>query len=328
MPDLTRREFITLLGGAAAAWPLAARAQQPALPIIGFISGDLSGLDDRLNAFRTGLSEIGYVDGRNAAIEYRLAEGQSERLPALMGDLIRVPATIIAAGGLPAVLAAKAATATLPIAFYVGADPIEMGIVASLNRPSGNLTGVTGLSVELVPKRLELLHEMVPTATIAALLVNPTNPNAARQTRELHAAALTLGLKLHVLHASNERDFEAVFASIAGLQAGALVIGADGLFIRHGKELGALTVRHLVPVIFQDRAFVAAGGLASYGASITDAYRLVGVYTGRMLKGEKPGDLPVQAPTKYELTINLKTAKALGLEVPPSLLARADEVIE
>jgi putative ABC transport system substrate-binding protein len=188
MSDMRRREFISLLGGAAAAWPRAARAQQSAMPVIGFISGDLSRLDDRLNAFRTGLSEIGYVDGRNAAIEYRLAEGQSERLPALMDDLIRVPATIIAAGGLPAVLAAKAATTTVPIAFYVGADPVEMGIVASLNRPSGNLTGVTGLSVELVPKRLELLHEMVPTATIAALLVNPTNPNAARQTRELRAA--------------------------------------------------------------------------------------------------------------------------------------------
>jgi putative ABC transport system substrate-binding protein len=324
---MKRREFITLLGGAAA-WPIAAPAQQPTMPVIGFISGDLSRLDDRLNAFRTGLSEIGYVDGRNAAIEYRLAEGQSERLPALMDNLIRVPATIIAAGGLPAVLAAKAATTTVPIAFYVGADPVEMGIVASLNRPSGNLTGATGLSVELVPKRLELLHEMVPTATIAALLVNPTNPNAARQTRELRAAALTLGLKLHVLHATNERDFEAVFAGMAGLQAGALVIGADGLFIRHGRQLGALTVRHRVPAIFQDRAFVAAGGLTSYGASITDAYRLVGVYTGRILKGENPGELPVQQVTRVELTINVQTAKALGLEVPPTLLARADEVIE
>jgi putative ABC transport system substrate-binding protein len=203
-----------------------------------------------------------------------------------------------------------------------------MGIVASLNRPGGNLTGVTGLSVELVPKRLEVPHEMVPTTTIVTLLVNPTNPNAGRQTRELHAAARTLGLNLHVLHASNENDFGALFDGIAGMNAGALVIGADGLFVRHGEQLGALTVRHRVPAIFQDRGFVAAGGLASYGGSTLDAYRLVGEYTGRILKGEKPGDLPVQQATKVELTINLQTAKALGLEVPPTLLARADEVIE
>jgi len=203
-----------------------------------------------------------------------------------------------------------------------------MGIVASLNRPGGNLTGVTGLSVELVPKRLEVPHEMVPTTTIVTLLVNPTNPNAGRQTRELHAAARTLGLNLHVLHASNENDFGALFDGIAGMNAGALVIGADGLFVRHGEQLGALTVHHRVPAIFQDRGFVAAGGLASYGGSTLDAYRLVGEYTGRILKGEKPGDLPVQQATKVELTINLQTAKALGLEVPPTLLARADEVIE
>jgi putative tryptophan/tyrosine transport system substrate-binding protein len=313
---IRRREFVILLGGAAA-WP-----------VIGFISGDLSGLADRLNAFRAGLSETGYVEGRNATIEYRLAESQNERLPALMDQLVRMPATVIAAGGLPAVLAAKAATRTLPIAFYVGVDPVEMGIVASLNRPGGNLTGVAGLSVELVPKRLELLHEMVPTATVVALLVNPTNPNAPTQTRELHAAARTLGLKLHVLHASNERDFEAVFAGVAELQAGALIVGADGMFVRHGEQLGALTVHHRVPAIFQDRGFVAAGGLTSYGASALDAYRLVGVYTGRILKGEKAGDLPVQQATKVELTINLQTAKALGLEVPRTLIARADEVIE
>jgi putative ABC transport system substrate-binding protein len=321
-----RREFITLLGGAAA-WPLAARAQQ-VMPLVGFIGSGSSGLADRLNAFRTGLSETGYVEGRNTAIKYRLAEGRNERLPALMDDLVRLPATVIAAGGLPAVLAAKAATTTIPIAFYVGVDPVEMGIVASLNRPGGNLTGVTGLSVELVPKRLEVLHEMVPTTTIVALLVNPTNPNAGRQTRELHAAARTLGLNLHVLHASNENDFGALFDGIAGMNAGALVIGADGLFVRHGEQLGALTVRHRVPAIFQDRGFVAAGGLASYGGSTLDAYRLVGEYTGRILKGEKLGDLPVQQATKVELTINLQTAKALGLEVPPTLLARADEVIE
>jgi putative ABC transport system substrate-binding protein len=303
-------------------------AQQAGMPVVGFIGSGSSGLADRLNAFRTGLSETGYVEGRNTAIKYRLAEGRNERLPALMDDLVRLPATVIAAGGLPAVLAAKAATTTIPIAFYVGVDPVEMGIVASLNRPGGNLTGVTGLSVELVPKRLEVLHEMVPKTTIVTLLVNPTNPNAGRQTRELHAAARTLGLNLHVLHASNENDFGALFDGIAGMNAGALVIGADGLFVRHGEQLGALTVRHRVPAIFQDRGFVAAGGLASYGGSTLDAYRLVGEYTGRILKGEKPGDLPVQQATKVELTINLQTAKALGLEVPPTLLARADEVIE
>jgi putative ABC transport system substrate-binding protein len=328
MFDIRRREFITLVGGATAAWPLVARAQQPAMPVIGFIGSDSSGLADRLKAFRTGLGETGYVEGRNAAIEYRLAEGKNERLPALMDDLLRVPAIVIAAGGLPAVLAAKATTTTVPIAFYVGVDPIEMGIVASLNRPGGNLTGVTGLSVELVPKRLELLHEMAPRATVVALLVNPTNPNAATQTRQVHAAARTLGLELHVLNASNERDFDAVFAGVAGLQAGALVVGADGLFVRHGEQLGALTVRHRVPAIFQDRAFVAAGGLTSYGASIMDAYRLVGVYAGRILKGDKPAELPIQQPTKFELIINLQTARALGIEIPPTLLARADEVIE
>jgi putative tryptophan/tyrosine transport system substrate-binding protein len=327
LPLLGRREFISLLGGAAVAWPLVARAQQPAMPVIGFIGSDSSGLADRLKAFRTGLGETGYVEGRNAAIEYRLAEGKNERLPALMDDLLRVPAIVIAAGGLPAVLAAKATTTTVPIAFYVGVDPVEMGIVASLNRPGGNLTGVTGLSVELVPKRLELLHEMAPRATVVALLVNPTNPNAAIQTRQVHAAARTLGLEFHVLNASNERDFDAVFARVAGLQAGALV-GADGLFIRHGEQLGALTVRHRVPAIFQDRAFVAAGGLTSYGASIVDAYRLVGVYAGRILKGDKPAELPIQQPTKFELIINLQTARALGIEIPPTLLARADEVIE
>jgi putative ABC transport system substrate-binding protein len=275
-----------------------------------------------------GLSETGYVERRNVAIEYRLSEGQNDRLPALAADLVRLPVTVIAAGGLPAVLAAKAATAILPIAFYVGVDPVEMGLVASLNWPGGNLTGVTGLSVELVPKRLELLHELVPTATAMALLVNPTNPNAVTQTRELQAAARTLGLNLHVLHASSEHDYEAVFARMAGLGAGALVVGADGMFVRHSEQLGALTARRRLPAITQDRGFAAAGGLASYGASIQDAYRLVGVYAGRILKGEKPTDLPVQQATKVELMINLRTAKAFGLAVPLPLLGRADEVIE
>jgi ABC-type uncharacterized transport system substrate-binding protein len=329
---MKRRKFITLVGGALAVpsllWPLAAAAQQPAMPVVGLLGGDSSGLADRLGAFRTGLSETGYVEGRNVAIEYRLSEGQNDRLPALAADLVRLPVTVIAALGLPAVLAAKAATATLPIAFYVGVDPVEMGLVASLNRPSGNLTGVTGLSVELVPKRLELLHELVPTATTMALLVNPTNPNAVTQTRDLQAAARTLGLKLHVLHASSEHDFESVFTAVAGLGAGALVVGADGMFVRNSEQLGALTVRHRLPAIFQDRGFAAGGGLASYGASIQDTYRLVGVYAGRILKGEKPTDLPVQQATKVDLMINLKTAKALGLTVPLPLLGRANEVIE
>ena len=328
MPDVRRRQFITLLGGAAAAWPLAVRAQQPAMPVVGFLGLEASRLADRVSAFRAGLAESGYVEGRNVTVEYRLADGQIDRLPTLMADLLRASPAVIAAGGLPALLAAKAATSAIPVAFYVGVDPVEMGLVASLNRPGGNLTGVTGLSVELVPKRLELLHELVPAATAVALLVNPTNPNAATQTRDLQAAARLLGLTLHVLQAASERDFEAVFAELARLKAGALVVGADGLFVRRGEQLGALALRHRVPAIFQDRAFAAGGGLTSYGASNTDGYRVVGVYAGRLLKGEKAADLPVQQATKVELVINLKTAKALGINVPLPLLGRADEVIE
>jgi putative tryptophan/tyrosine transport system substrate-binding protein len=325
---MRRREFITLLGAATVAWPLAARAQKPAMPVVGFLGGEASGLADRVSAFRAGLAESGYVEGRNVTVEYRLADGQIDRLPTLMADLLRASPAVIAAGGLPALLAAKAATSAIPVAFFVGVDPVEMGLVASLNRPGGNLTGVTGLSVELVPKRLEVLHELVPAATAMALLVNPTNPNAATQTRDLQAAARLLGLTLHVLQAASERDFEAVFAELARLKAGALVVGADGLFVRRGEELGALALRHRVPAIFQDRAFAAGGGLTSYGASSLDGYRVVGVYAGRLLKGEKAADLPVQQATKVELVINLKTAKALGITVPLPLLGRADEVIE
>jgi ABC-type uncharacterized transport system substrate-binding protein len=324
---MRRREFIAVFGGAAA-WPLAARAQQPAMPVVGFLGGEASGLADRVSAFRAGLAESGYVEGRNVTVEYRLADGQIDRLPTLMADLLRASPAVIATGGLPALLAAKAATSAIPVAFFVGVDPVEMGLVASLNRPGGNLTGVTGLSVELVPKRLEVLHELVPAATAMALLVNPTNPNAATQTRDLQAAARRLGLTLHVLQAASERDFEAVFAELARLKAGALVVGADGLFVRRGEELGALALRHRVPAIFQDRAFAAGGGLTSYGASIPDGYRVVGVYAGRLLKGEKAADLPVQQATKVELVINRKTAKALGITVPLPLLGRADEVIE
>jgi putative tryptophan/tyrosine transport system substrate-binding protein len=325
---MKRREFIMLIGGTAAAWPLAARAQQTALPTIGLLSADSSSLTSRLNAFRTGLAETGLIEGRNVALEYRFAESNGDRLPALLSELLRARPAVIAAWGLPAALAAKAATNTIPIAFYVGVDPVEMGLVASLNRPGANLTGVSGLSVELVPKRLELLHELVPTASTIALLVNPTNPNSIRQTREVQAAAHMLGLELHILHASNEHEFGTAFAELERRKAGALVLGADGFFIRRTAELAALTERHRIPTIFQDREFAVAGGLASYGASYTDAYRLFGTYAGRLLKGEKPAELPVQQATKVELVINMQTAKALGLDVSLPLLGRADEVIE
>jgi putative ABC transport system substrate-binding protein len=324
-----RRRFLTLLGNAAA-WPLAARAQQPAMPVIGFLGSASPDLYvGRTRAFHQGLSETGYFEGRNVAIEYRWAEGRNDRLPALADDLVRRQVSVIACiSGVPAALAAKAATTTIPVVFQSGVDPVEVGLIASLNRPGGNVTGVTTLSVELVAKRLELLHEMVPTAAVIGALINPTSPVVGSLTRDLQAAAATLGLTLHVLHASSERDFDTAFATLLQLRAGALVIVTDALFISRSEQLAALTVRHRVPAIFQYHEFVSAGGLMSYAGSGTEPSRRVGVYTGRILKGEKPADLPVQQESKVELIINLKTAKALGITVPLPLLGRADEVIE
>jgi putative ABC transport system substrate-binding protein len=331
--QMKRREFITLLGSAAAAWPLAALAQQPAMPVVGFLNAASPDLFAHVvRAFHLGLSETGYVEGRNVAIEYRWAENQYDRLPELAAELVRRRVSVITTGSSTlAALAAKAATTTLPIVFLMGSDPVQFGLVASLNRPGGNLTGITTLNLEMTPKRLQVLRELLPTTTIMALLVNPTNAPATVETevRQVQAAAHTLGLQMvHVLQASTERDLDSAFSTLIQRRAGGLVISADTFFSGKSVELAALASRHAVPTISPYRDFVTAGGLMSYGGSVTELYRLAGVYTGRILKGEQPADLPVQQVTKVQLAINLKTAKALGLTVPTSLIGLADEIIE
>src|SRR6516164_160904 len=324
--QVQRREFITLLG-TTAAWPLVAYAQKPNMPVVGLLNSRAAGDDPQLLvAFRRGLSEAGYVEGQNVTIEYRFAENQYDRLPALAADLVRRQVAVIATNG-PAAEAAKAATTTIPIVFNTNSNPVEVGFVANLNRPGGNLTGVTSLGVEVESKRLELLHELAPTATVIAALVNPSYLGAETQSRDLQAAARTLGLQIRTLNASAERDIDAAFNTLVQLRADGLVISSDPFLTSRIEQLAALALRHAVPAIFQYE-FAAAGGLMSYGASITDGYRLIGTYVGRILKGEKPADLPVQQTTKVELVINLKTAKALGITVPLPLLGRADEVIE
>jgi putative tryptophan/tyrosine transport system substrate-binding protein len=323
---LKRRDFITLVGGAAAAWPLAARAQQAAMPVVGLLGATTAdGYAAQVVVFRQGLQEAGYREGQNVTIEYRWAENQYERLPELAADLVRRQVAVIATiGGNPASLAAKVASATIPIVFHGSIEPL----VASLNRPGGNVTGVVTLTVELGPKRLELLHDVLPAATEMAVLLNPSAPATAGLLQELQAAARTLGLRLHALEASSDRDIDAAFAALAQPRASALMIGTDGFFVSRSEQLATLALRHAVPAIFQYRAFAAAGGLMSYGGSVTDSYRLVGVHAGRILKGEKPSDLPVQQATKVALILNLKTARALGVTMPDPLLARADQVIE
>ena len=313
---IARRAFITLFGGAAA-WPLAARAQQRAMPVIGFL----------VDAFRQGLQETGYVEGQNVAVEYRWAEGQYDRVPVIALELVSRQVAVIVANS-PGVQAIKTAITTIPIVFTTASDPVQVGLVASLARPGSNVTGVTQFNVEVAPKRLEMARELLPAATMIGVLINPTNPQTEALLKDLDTASHTLGLQLHVLHANAERDFITAFATLAQLQASALVIAPDGFFLSRSEELAALAVRHAVPTIFQDRPFVTAGGLMSYGGSTADSYRLAGVYAGRILKGEKPADLPVQQPARIELIINLKTAKTLGVTVPLPLLARADEVIE
>ena len=326
---IRRREFIVTLSGAAA-WPLATSAQQPAIPVIGFLSSVSPGpFAQNLAAFRQGLKETGYVEGQNAIVEYRWAEGQFDRLPALAADLVsRHVAVIAATGGPPSALAAKAATTTIPVIFILASDPIKLGLVASLNRPGGNATGVSLFAVTVEPKKLELLHELVPKAVVIGVLTNPRNPNAETISKDLQTAAGKLGLQIQPVHAVAESEFDAAFTSLVQQQAGALVVAADPFFNARREELVMLAARHAIPAIYEWREFAAVGGLMSYGTVISDAYRQVGVYVGRILKGARPVDLPVVQPTKFEFVINMKTAKTLGLDVPLGLSAGADELIE
>ena len=327
---MKRREFLSLIGGAAIAWPLAARAQKTTTPLIGWLaSGTSEGYAPFAAAFRQGLSKTGYVEGQNVAIEYRWAEGQNDQLPALAADLVRRQVAIIAAAGTPSAFAAKAATATIPVVFSTGLNPVEAGLVASLHRPGGNITGVSNFVAVLVAKQFELLHELIPNSGVFGVLLNPTDPYISPYiTRDVQAAGRTLKREIQILNASTEDQIDAAFSTFAQLRAGAVIIGADTFFVSRRDQLIALAARHAIPTVYFLRDFVAAGGLMSYGSNLADSYRLVGVYVGRILKGEKPTDMPVQQPTKIELFINLKTAKTLGITVPPSMQARADEMIE
>jgi putative tryptophan/tyrosine transport system substrate-binding protein len=324
---MDRRGFVTFLGSAAA-WPLTARAQ-PQMPVVGFLNSSSSGGFSYLaDAFRQGLKETGYVEGQNVAVEYRWAEGQYDRVPIMALELVSRRQVAVIVANAPGARVLKAAITTIPIVFTMAGDPVQGGLVESLARPGGNVTGITQLNEEVAPKRLQIMRELLPAATMIGALVNPTNPQNESLLKDLHTAADTLGFQLHVLNASAERDFDVAFATLAQLRASALVIAPDGFLLSQSEQLAALAVRHAVPTIFQDRPFVTAGGLMSYGGSTEDSYRLAGVYTGRILKGEKPAVLPVQQVTKIELIVNMKTAKAFGLTVPITLLGRADEVIE
>jgi putative ABC transport system substrate-binding protein len=327
MAIIGRRQFISALGGAAATWPIAARAQQQ--PVIGFLhAGSADGYARQIAAFRQGLSETGSIEGQSVAIEYRWADGHYERLPDLLADLLRHNAAVVVAATLPAVVVAKQITTTVPIVFEVGADPVRLGFVASLSRPGGNVTGIVNLSNTLVPKRVELMHQALPNAELIAVLLNPNGQNFKTQMDDVRAAQTSLGVQIEFLQARTVSEIEAAFPKVVELWAGSLVIGADALFTSNHDKLAALAARYGVPTIHESREFATAGGLLSYGADLTDAYHLAGIYAGRVLKGDKPADLPVQQSTKIELVINLKAAKALGITFPLSLLGRADEVIE
>jgi putative ABC transport system substrate-binding protein len=326
---MRRRDILRFLGGAVAAWPLTAGAQQPTIPVVGWLHSATEKFAAHLiSAFRKGLRESGYVEGQNVLIEYRFADGRYERLPGHVGELIRHPVSLILAGSPPAALAAKVATTTIPIVFIVGLDPIAAGLVASFNRPGGNATGITLITGPLAQKRLEILRELVPKAAKIAMLVNPTSPDAVPEIRDAEAAALANGLQIMMLNAGTANEIDAAFTSLANHHVDALLVGSDPFFNARSKQFAALTARYRIPAIYPFRDITDSGGLISYGTSISNAYRQAGIYAARILKGEKAADLPVQRPTKFELVINLKTAKTLGLTVPPSLLARADEVIE